>query len=982
MAATSATVSTAAGVDEQAADRPGQQPIASTSGGTRKSTDTLSNSRHAASTTKSVTAGGSNSKTEPEFDDVFSDASFLSFEDWKRQILEKDKGAADAMKDERRRRAQKENQEILDSLGDDHEIDIDFGALFGDKKANKSQLTKDEGQSGSRQTKKQGKTTEISKAEPARYRSKDAGKTCKERTNFASFDSGAQVMKANPEAQSASQILSENKDRYMLNVCSAKNKFLIVELSDSILVDTVALANFEFFSSTFRQFRLSVSDQYPVKLDKWVGLGVFEAKNSREIQAFLVKDPRIWARYLRIEFLSHYGGEFYCPISLLRVHGRTMIQDILNQDQQAEDEAPQAEETLKEAEGEMLVPEAVADIVEEEEKVAQGVKEAKEALVDLLTTADSITTEQRHISNEADRVTALKALFEDAPEKLHTSPWSPTKSLENLMIEQERLNACYAWEKELDDLTSKSLSETTDPPENRTADPITSTDNVELPDATLNPTPTRDASQPTIGHNVTQPAPPTMTSSPVIESKPSSFTSIAEQMPSSPVSHSVSSSSASTSTPSVASSSSQSSNVAPSQNRTSVTSSSQQAQPTTQESFFKNVSKRLQNLEQDSTLSLKYIEEQSRSLREAFNRAEKRQLDKVAAFLENLNSTVIPQLKNYQDQYDQIWQSTVFELEGQKDLLQRETVAMSSRLKLLADELVFQKRMAIAQSILLLLCLGLVLFGRYLPGGIEIWRYHIAGMRDGNEAYDSNLSSPQQNRSPATSPGPRRAWNLSASGPVTRRNNSNLSQRSGPSFEGPPTPLSDFSEMEASPPPQHTKENQFPFQGADVVDGIGRRLTGGTLPTRRVLEQSQGVLTPEDSDISHVKKQMEDAIQKELLPAFSGTPHAGQPSRLTNGASNNINNERSWIESPGHSPQSSFSQSQRQGQGHTHTLSDIARNGNPSARRAVSAGPQIRVTPQTPSEPGSPRSPQAETPRRFSIARKPLPALPTEGNGN
>ncbi|PHH69688.1 hypothetical protein CDD80_6562 [Ophiocordyceps camponoti-rufipedis] len=156
-------------------------------------------------------------------------------------------------------------------------------------------------------------------------RSKDAGKTCKERFSYASFDAGATVLKSAAGAKNARAILVENKDSYMLLECAVPLKYVIVELSDDILVDTVVVANFEFFSSMIRHFRVSVSDRYPVKVDKWRELGVFEARNSRDIQPFLVKDPQIWAKYIRIEFLTHYGNEYYCPVSLLRVHGSRML---------------------------------------------------------------------------------------------------------------------------------------------------------------------------------------------------------------------------------------------------------------------------------------------------------------------------------------------------------------------------------------------------------------------------------------------------------------------------------------------------------------------------------------------------------------------------------------------------------------------------------------------------------------------------------
>lgn len=85
-------------------------------------------------------------------------------------------------------------------------------------------------------------------------------------------------------------------------------------------------------------------------------------------------------------------------------------------------------------------------------------------------------------------------------------------------------------------------------------------------------------------------------------------------------------------------------------------------------------------------------------------------------FLENLNSTVLAELRVFRQQYDQIWQSTVIELETQRDQSQREVLAVSARLTLLADEVIFQKRMSIVQSVLLLLCLGLVIFSRGFAG--------------------------------------------------------------------------------------------------------------------------------------------------------------------------------------------------------------------------------------------------------------------------
>ena len=59
-------------------------------------------------------------------------------------------------------------------------------------------------------------------------------------------------------------------------------------------------------------------------------------------------NPKIYARFLQIEFLSYYGNEHYCPLSSLRVFGRTMLEEAKDWDMEhpeyhlddAVDEAP------------------------------------------------------------------------------------------------------------------------------------------------------------------------------------------------------------------------------------------------------------------------------------------------------------------------------------------------------------------------------------------------------------------------------------------------------------------------------------------------------------------------------------------------------------------------------------------------------------------------------------------------------------------
>jgi hypothetical protein len=130
----------------------------------------------------------------------------------------------------------------------------------------------------------------------------------------------------------------------------------------------------------------------------------------------------------------------------------------------------------------------------------------------------------------------------------------------------------------------------------------------------------------------------------------------------------------------------------------------------------------LQTLESNTTLSLQYIESQSKFLQEALSKLERRQVAKVDLFLKTLNNTVLSELRELRTQYDQIWQGTVIALDTQREQSEREIVALSSRMERLADEVVFQKRMAIVQSIFLVGCLFLVIFSRGLgTAGMELY---------------------------------------------------------------------------------------------------------------------------------------------------------------------------------------------------------------------------------------------------------------------
>ncbi|KAF0921061.1 hypothetical protein E2562_038436 [Oryza meyeriana var. granulata] len=144
--------------------------------------------------------------------------------------------------------------------------------------------------------------------------------------NYASAAKGAKVLEFNKEVKGASNILDKDKDKYLRNPCSAEGKFVIIELSEETLVDTIAIANFEHYSSNLKEFEMLSSLNYPT--ENWETLGRFTVANAKIAQNFTFPEPK-WARYLKLKLLSHYGSEFYCTLSMLEVYGMDAVEKML-----------------------------------------------------------------------------------------------------------------------------------------------------------------------------------------------------------------------------------------------------------------------------------------------------------------------------------------------------------------------------------------------------------------------------------------------------------------------------------------------------------------------------------------------------------------------------------------------------------------------------------------------------------------------------
>ena len=453
------------------------------------------------------------------------EAGFLSFEDWKRLNLLQSAQTHDAKGEkvlpaEVREAPQPRDQahdHVIDSIGD--EIDVQI--------------------------------------EPSTF-----GKTSKERFNYASFDCAAAVLKSNPEAKGSSSILDENRDRYMLNKCGATNKFVIVEMCEDILIDTIVLANFEFFSSSFKEFRVSVTDRYPTSERGWKSLGTFMGNNTRAIQVFAVENPLIWARYVRIEFFSHYGSEFYCPLTLLRIHGTTMMEEYKNQENAKHDEV------FQDSSNSVSVSPAAANIPRE-------------------TGYD-----------RPNRDTSTPAKEPSQPVKSPDA--NMTDSMQNNLTIETDVN-----------LTGRILDVpiSSRPATNLSATNLSEDAVADLPSNTSQPNTSETESGSTDNDSaIITPSPSDSNSKPIESVQDGLFNTSAASSEKSE-------------------------------------SSSTFVSPTTQESVYKTITKRLSVLEANATLSLRYIEEQSQLLRDVFNKMEQRHTAKIDTVLSELNATWVTQVQ-------------------------------------------------------------------------------------------------------------------------------------------------------------------------------------------------------------------------------------------------------------------------------------------------------------------------------------------------
>ncbi|UKK00435.2 hypothetical protein MACK_000507 [Theileria orientalis] len=148
--------------------------------------------------------------------------------------------------------------------------------------------------------------------------------------DFASEESGAKIIAHSKSLQNISNILRYNNDIYMLAPCQTTDWF-VLSFQESILIQQISFLSYEFYASSYKNIRISVSNVYPT--NKFVTLAEIETepvKNEVFDLSFLCDSDKndCWCKYVKVELLDYHKEEdnYYCAITKMKVYGITAVE--------------------------------------------------------------------------------------------------------------------------------------------------------------------------------------------------------------------------------------------------------------------------------------------------------------------------------------------------------------------------------------------------------------------------------------------------------------------------------------------------------------------------------------------------------------------------------------------------------------------------------------------------------------------------------
>ncbi|SJX64866.1 uncharacterized protein SRS1_15295 [Sporisorium reilianum f. sp. reilianum] len=658
----------------------------------------------------------------------------------------------------------------------------------------------------------------------------------KHRWNFASLDCAAVVHRTNPEAKFASSILSEKKDRYMLSPCphpggklKGGSQFVIVELCEEIKIDTVVLANYEFFSNMFKKFTVTAARQLTGRENDWTQLGTFRARNVRGQQVFRIPSaPRSEAffRYVRIDFLEHFGSEYYCPVSLLRVYGITEMEEYKREFEEHDAELDPAAEV-----GESEQESVQATLPAPAESAPPEVPMVRDASSNLdnanLTTQDediwrkheqafqrklqnqSLTDEAAEIDmrdpmvSHSDNASAhTPATQLEQPAKSASSPRQPPI---HEAVREYDVAQCV-WE---DDPTIKA----------RFGDVCIRPRGEAKPFHHLSSLSRRRAETKTIAADTAS----------ATRSNPASSSIAAKSRPASAAGDTAENDT----------------DRGRRSQRPSGAVTSQQGNPGS-ESVYRAIHRRLNALESNATLSHSYIEHSGQMLREVFARMEKRQEARMSDMLRALNASNWHQIESLKRRQHVDLQRAIFEFDVHRQQADNERRALLREVQLLAEEVLLEKRLSIAQLVMLLVVFVFVGMTR---GSRAVPLFHTGFTKIGRSSKRREAKSDGQAVAPSS---PSRASARIQSNSEAKQSNISLSR-------------------ESEPTQPRTDARHETITGSGVLPQQSRSIVESTTPAAKVKPLPFGSTLPENTANSKAAGQSHQRnISKTLANGVAG----------------------------------------------------------------------------------------------------------------
>ncbi|KAJ1738347.1 hypothetical protein LPJ78_003792 [Coemansia sp. RSA 989] len=112
--------------------------------------------------------------------------------------------------------------------------------------------------------------------------------------------------------------------------------------------------------------------------------------------------------------------------------------------------------------------------------------------------------------------------------------------------------------------------------------------------------------------------------------------------------------------------------------------------------------RRLLRVERNVTLAYRYLEEQHMVFNLVLQQVEMNNLETMQLAIDKLNRTTASQMQSLTTLSEEVWRAILYDLEEYQQKTQAEMSEMGSRLEFLAQEVLFEKRMNVAQLVLLL----------------------------------------------------------------------------------------------------------------------------------------------------------------------------------------------------------------------------------------------------------------------------------------